>query len=205
MIDFQNYKSILCLNGNLPDATFFNTHLPIFAADGAANTLTKMGITPSLVIGDLDSINPENAKHLRLHPHYDQNYCDFEKSLMYLEKNNLLPTIIVGSNGGYLDHILNNVNCFMRTNCVLYAPPIYGFNLCGNTTRSFTLPLDTKISLIGITNANVSTKGFKWDLNQTNLSFSGKNSCFNRSADKEIMVTVHHGNLLILIYESPQI
>ena len=38
MISFAAYRSIICLDGDLPRAEFFHAHpLPILAADGAAN------------------------------------------------------------------------------------------------------------------------------------------------------------------------
>ena len=56
----NKFKSILCLDGELPSAAFFFFFtLPIIAADGAANTLMQMGVLPQIVIGDLDSIAPD--------------------------------------------------------------------------------------------------------------------------------------------------
>lgn len=145
-LNLEQYKSILCLNGDLPEVDFFDKNLPIIAADGAANSLINMGIKPSMVIGDLDSITADNQALENTHLHYDQNFCDFEKSLDYLKKNDLLPSIIVGLNGGFIDHILNNINHFVTTNSILYAPPIYGFTMRANEKKSFILPLNTKIS-----------------------------------------------------------
>jgi thiamine pyrophosphokinase len=199
MIDFTQYRSILCLDGTLPDADFFQRNLPIIAADGAANTLMKMGIKPQLVVGDLDSLDPALITQLETFYHEDQNYCDFEKSLAYLEKENLLPCIVVGMNGGFLDHILNNINIFMKSDNVLYAPPLYGYVVKQN--RSFNLPLNTKISLLGIPFAEISTQGLKWESNQAKLAFPGANSCFNRTISENIQITVHDGSVLMLIYK----
>lgn len=201
MIEYHHYKSILCLNGDLPEAAFLiNSSLPIIAADGAANKLVKMGINPQIVIGDLDSIDEEYKDKLQLHLHYDQNYCDFEKSLTYLKQHDLLPTIIVGVNGGCLDHVLNNINHFVNTDSLLYAPPLYGLTIKGKAIKTFTLSHNTKLSLFGIPNAKVTTKGLKWDLTGNLLSFPGKNSCFNRSISEEINITVHEGAVMMLIY-----
>lgn len=200
MLDLKNYKSILCLSGELPNANFFATDLPIIAADGAANHLMQLGITPKMVIGDLDSVSPEHLKIIPCHYHYDQNFCDFEKSLQYLEKNHLLPAVIVGLNGGYLDHVLNNVNHFLQTGCVLFALLICGFALNEGKNKQLTLSLNTKISLLGIPAATVTTKGLKWNLCNDQLTFPGKNSCFNRTQEHEIEIQVHSGAVLVLVY-----
>jgi len=193
------FKSILCLNGDLPPVDFFNNNLPIFAADGAANKLMQLGIMPELVIGDLDSVTAENLTKLNTHYHYDQNFCDFEKSLQYLTKQNLLPTIVVGINGGYLDHVLNNINCFVQTNSIFYAPPMVGFVLRQGEEKILTLPLNSKISLIGVPDAIVSTVGLQWELLNYHLSFIGKNSCFNRSVKDNVEIKVHYGNVLVMV------
>lgn len=201
MLDLKDYKSILCLSGELPNADFFSTDLPIIAADGATNHLMQLGITPKIIIGDLDSVLPEYLKIIPSYYHHDQNFCDFEKSLQYLEKNKMLPAVIVGLSGGYLDHVLNNVNHFLLVGCILFAPPIYGFALNEGKDKQLTLPLNTKISLLGIPDAIVTTKGLKWNLCDDQLTFPGKNSCFNRTQECEIEIQVHSGAVLILVYD----
>ncbi|KTD40199.1 thiamin pyrophosphokinase [Legionella parisiensis] len=202
IINLTGYQSILCLNGDLPESFFFNRmNLPVFAADGAANSLLERGIHPRLITGDLDSVQPmilEN--HPFLHSP-DQNQSDYQKAMCYLKNNDLLPAIIVGINGGYLDHILNNINIFMETNCLLYAPPIRGFVLHEQSRMNFLLPTQTKISLIGIPKATLSSKGLQWELNNSPLSFPGKTSCFNRTQLPEIILEVHQGSVLVLIYD----
>jgi len=57
--------------------------LPLVAVDGGANTLVDHGITPDLVIGDLDSINTRTQREhgSRLLEISEQHSTDFEKSL----------------------------------------------------------------------------------------------------------------------------
>lgn len=200
MINLEAYRSILCLDGTLPEPHFFQSKLPIIAADGAANTLLEMGIKPDIVIGDLDTFEPELHPSIKTFYHEDQNFCDYEKSLQYLKKHNLLPCVVVGVNGGYLDHILNNINIFLQYNLVFYAPPLYGELIKEYSTKTYNLPLYTKISLIGIPEATVSSQGLQWELTQANFSFPGKNSCFNRTTQEKIQITVHTGQVLALIY-----
>jgi thiamine pyrophosphokinase len=202
MINLNNYKSILCLNGDLPGREFFAGNLPIIAADGAANQLMKIGITPQLVVGDLDSIEPSYIEILNTHLHYDQNLSDFEKALCYLKEQHLLPAVIVGVNGGYLDHVLNNINLFVNTDCVLYAPPMYGFTLHAGEEKIFNLPLNTKMSLMAMPTAQVSTQGLKWNLTDYEMSFPGNNSCFNQTINPDIKVKVNKGTIILLIYET---
>ena len=61
--------------------------LPLVAVDGGANSLVEHGITPDLVIGDLDSINiqAEQEHRSRLLKISEQHSTDFEKSLYATE------------------------------------------------------------------------------------------------------------------------
>ena len=205
VLNLNEYRSILCLNGALPNKVsfFLNSNLPIIAADGAANSLLDLGILPTLIIGDLDSVKPPLLeKHPFIHV-FDQGSSDYQKAIHYLKENNLLPSIILGINGGALDHILNNINIFMETNCLLYSPPVKGFVIKEKSQTRLILPTQTKISLIGIPKATLSSKGLQWELNETHLCFPGKTSCFNRTRLSEIVLEVNQGSVLVLIYEQP--
>ena len=194
-----SYGSVLCLNGALPCAAFFkDMDLPVIALDGAANTLMDMGVEPSIVIGDLDSVKPEYHGVLKTLHKPDQNASDFQKGLEYLKEHKLFPTIILGVTGGYLDHILHNVNIFLDTDSVCYAPPLVCYGLKG--VGHFKLPIHTKISLIGMPSAVVTTQGLKWELTNSILEFPGVNSTFNRTAEEEISIQIHGGHVLVMVY-----
>lgn len=204
LTDPNNYRSLLCLNGELPSASFFKKlSLPVIAVDGAANRLIKKGISPSLIIGDLDSVSPSLLENIPYSHLPEQNENDYQKTLTYLRKNQLMPAIVLGINGGYLDHVLNNINIFMDTDCLLYSPPIRGFVINEQSKVNLCLKDNTKISLIGLPNAVLSSRGLKWNLEQDDLNFPGKTSCFNRSQEPEIEIEAHSGSVLVLIYDKP--
>lgn len=202
MLNDSKYRAILCLNGELPEAAFFQRGLPIIAADGAANRLDAINITPNIIIGDLDSVQPSVlAKCPSIHAP-DQSFSDYQKCLTYLETQQLLPAIIVGISGGHLDHILHNINIFSQTNCLFYAPPLIGLIIRENQPATFKTSQGTKISLIGLPHATVSSQGLKWEVENHTLAFPGDNSCFNRATADLVHLTVHSGNCLVLIYQT---
>lgn len=198
----QTFKSILCLDGDMPTANFFKQwSLPIIAADGAANQLAAIGIHPDLVIGDLDSLHPHLCEKLKTLHVPDQNYSDYQKALTYLRTENLLPTIICGIHGGDLDHVLNNINIFLQNNDnVLYANNLIGHLLPAGSVHTYSLPLNSKISLFGMPNAIVCSSGLKWELTDYTMSFPGSNSCSNRTTSKQTTLQVKQGTLLVLIH-----
>lgn len=196
----EAYRSILVLDGALPEKSFFEGNLPIIAADGAMNSLCQMGIMPVAVVGDLDSVHVDYLHNTAVFYKPDQNSCDFEKALIYLTGENLLPAIIVGVNGGYIDHILNNINIFLQKGSIFYAPPIVGHIVNSGENRVFTLPIHTKISLLAFPEALVSTQGLTWELEHYKMSFPGKNSSFNQTYADSIIIQVHKGSILVMIY-----
>lgn len=202
LINTDAYRSILCLDGALPPKSFFDGKLPIIAADGAANQLIAMNITPSMVVGDLDAVDKSLLNTIPYHHVPEQETNDYQKCLAYLEEHALLPAIICGINGGCLDHILNNVNIFLQTGSIFYAPPLLGLLIKENETRDLHVPINTKISCLGFPKATVSSTGLKWELDRYSLAFPGKTSCFNRSIEHQVSLHNHQGSLLALIYET---
>lgn len=201
-------KSIVALNGDLPGALFFEkfNNWPVFAADGAFH---RLPIHPDAIVGDLDSINNEEIpESILLSQDLDQNYGDFEKTIRYAASQDALPALILGMNGGYMDHVLSNIGLFLRfigskefnhfEGSCFYTPPILGqVLLVGDYT--WHLPFNTKISLFGL-DAAVTSQGLKWELNEAPLSFPMTSSTSNRVVDSTLKLTVHRGLLVVLIY-----
>lgn len=198
------FKSLICLDGDLPgDCTLgFFRALPLVAADGAANQLVARGLSVNLIVGDLDGVDKKILKttpYIRLP---SQDSCDFEKTIRLLRQEDMLPTIVLGMSGGYFDHIINNLSIFASTDDlgIFYSPPIIGLTLRSGIVKNISLPPNTKISLMGMPHANVSTGGLKWELNHSLLSFPHQSSCFNRVKNQSVKIQVHNGAALLMIY-----
>ncbi|MDO4975501.1 MAG: thiamine diphosphokinase [Alphaproteobacteria bacterium] len=202
IFDFSKFKSILCLNGKLPSyESLINLNLPIIAADGAINKLFKMGITANIVIGDLDSVSSDILHKVPYLKEFDQNYSDFQKAYRYITSNNLNPSVICGISGGFLDHILNNINIFIELkDNVFMDDEIIGFYL--RKKYSLKTQPGTKISIFGIPHCKISTNGLKWELDNELLEFPGKNSSLNRAQKSEITIDITEGCALIIIYKN---
>lgn len=198
---FSSFKSVLCLNGELPSKRLLlSFDLPIIAADGAYNKLSNMGINPVITIGDLDSISPKLLDQIPHVRNTDQDYSDFQKALQYIIANDLYPSIICGISGGYFDHILNNLSIFLQfKDNIFLDDKIVGF--LSNQQTSLQLPINTKISIFGIPSCEISTTGLKWELKNELLKFPGKNSSLNRVKTQKVFLDISKGSALIIIYK----
>jgi thiamine pyrophosphokinase len=193
------YRSLVCLSGTLPRRDFFSHFaLPIIAADGASNLLFQKGIAADVVIGDWDSIKKPIAEKTKKIVIKDQSSSDFQKALKFVRENHLSPSIILGINGGYIDHILNNVGILAQTDSIGYISP----NLCFAIRNhlALNLPVGTKLSLLGMSSGKINTYGLRWELENQELYFPGYTSCFNRTIAERVEFDVREGIILLIIY-----
>ncbi|MDR1907117.1 MAG: thiamine diphosphokinase [Puniceicoccales bacterium] len=193
------YRSLLCLSGTLPDGEFFSHFdLPIIAADGASNLLSQRGIIADVVIGDWDSVREPVAARTKKVIIRDQSSSDFQKALKFIQENHLSPSIVLGINGGYMDHILNNVSILAQTDSIGYMSPNLGFVV--RHDWAFNFPIGTKLSLFGMPSGRIDTRGLRWELKDQELHFPEYSSCFNRTVAERVEFDIGGGAIFLVIY-----
>lgn len=205
----NHFRSILCLNGNLPNKSLFAQYwgLPIIASDGAGSRLIDIGVYPNFVVGDMDSFYHKisDYKNIGFIKYSNQNYSDFEKSILFIRERGFFPILVCGMFGRETDHMINNINCFMKytQQCpmVFYdeeiiEKPKWGFPI--SSSLSFAGQKNETISIMPHPTATVSTKGLKWDLDNKELSISGISSFHNQEIGYNIDINVHKGKVLII-------
>ncbi|MCP4901173.1 MAG: thiamine diphosphokinase [bacterium] len=86
---------------------------PLVAADGGADSLALLGLRPSCVVGDLDSISEGCRAWLGeelMVPRPDQNFTDLDKTLRFvIDEQGANQTIVIGALGGRFDHEIGNL------------------------------------------------------------------------------------------------
>ena len=199
LFDYSRYKSVICLDGELPNNNwFFEIGLPIISADGASNVLLEMGITPYITVGDLDSLHDEYKKQIKVYEDKNQHETDYQKAYHYACSHNLTPAIVCGISGGNIDHILNNINIFLNDfGNVFFSGDIIGFIA---STEEYDIPISRKVSIIGLPECDISTIGLKWELENYQLKFPGSISCSNRVIRSPVNVEIHSGKALMMVY-----
>ncbi len=108
-------RIIIFANGDLPDlekarALLHNDDF-IIAADGGTRHALALGLTPNIIIGDMDSFNVErltlNVQVLQF-PR-DKNETDLELAIQHALTLNPEKVIILAALGGRLDQTLGNI------------------------------------------------------------------------------------------------
>ena len=108
-------RIIIFANGDLPDPDKAHALLResdfIIAADGGTRHALALGLTPNIIIGDLDSLNVErltfNAEIIQSPA--DKNETDLELAIQHALTLNPEQIIIAAALGGRLDQTLANI------------------------------------------------------------------------------------------------
>ncbi|MDR0728180.1 MAG: thiamine diphosphokinase [Puniceicoccales bacterium] len=194
-----NCRSVLCLDGTLPYGLIRRMGLPILAADGAANRLIRRGLEPRMILGDLDSVEPQLLPGRKFLKVFDQNRSDFEKALRFAQEVALTPTAVTGIDGGFLDHVFGNFSILSQTCSCFFSRNVLGL-LLEEIFRTDALPLRTKISLFGAPQCRVRSRGLRWELQGQELSFGGMMSLGNRTCSSPVELRVLSGKALVFIH-----
>ena len=135
------------------------------AADSGAGALLRHGVMPHAVIGDLDSIAPEDRAAIppeRVHHVPEQDTTDFEKALSRIRAPLVLA---VGFLGGRTDHALSALSVLARgvgPPCVLVSE----HDAVIHAPRRLALDLapGTRVSLFPMAEVAGRSEGLRWPI-----------------------------------------
>lgn len=112
-------RAAIFANGEIKDATYLRKSLQagdlLIAADGGLHHLRGLGLWPSVLIGDLDSVLPEEVEAAKtqgvtIHRFpVDKNETDLQLAVDYAIQQGCSEIIIVAPLGGRLDQTLGNI------------------------------------------------------------------------------------------------
>lgn len=121
----KHVTAVIIGNGEKPPVGFLKRQCAsdstlILCADGGLHHLNKIGITPHMLIGDLDSVTKEDLA--QLHPDVKvkkitgQEDTDVEKCIKIALAKKAARILLFSVSGGRLDHTFNNLSLLSRYN-----------------------------------------------------------------------------------------
>jgi thiamine pyrophosphokinase len=121
-------RAILFANGDPPNPDFVRRLIRLddllIAADGGARHAASLDLTPSLIIGDFDSLTAEEldkfsraGASLQRHPP-EKDETDLELALDHALKIGCAPILILGAYGGRLDQSLGILSLISAPKCI---------------------------------------------------------------------------------------
>lgn len=213
MLKLADLEAVICLNGRLPSKEFFskilNHSINIVAADGGAYRLLDMKIRPDFIVGDMDSLGENTGVcETKIHKNSDQNSTDFEKSLFFLRNKGITKILVLGMNGGEIDHIINNTNTFLRYSdqfgMYFYDEPEFGEAKVGHAVKGkmeLKAEEGSNISLFSFDEGKIKTEGMKWEIKDKPFHVMKSSAARNKSKSKNISISTT-GKSLLAIYSS---
>ena len=183
----------------------------LIAADGGAQNCQILGLTPNVVIGDLDSLNPSDLDTLNdrgtqfvLYPK-DKDQTDLELALRHAVNSGANEILLIGLLGGRLDQTLANLLLLSLPDwgdvqlASLEGPDTAHFLRGGNSIELKGQAGDI-VSLIPLSPkaTGVTTRGLRWGLQDAELSFGSTLGISNEMVKPNSLVKIDAGNLLIV-------
>ena len=181
----------------------------VVAADGGAAAALAFGMTPDLVIGDLDSIDPGtllvlNSAAVPIEPFpRDKDFSDGQLAVeraLNVEPEMLLLLGFLG--GARLDHAIGNILLLaaLPTGSVLADERNECRLLRGGDELAWSPDPGEVVSLlpIGGDALGVSTEGLRWQLTGDTLSLGETRGLSNEPTAHLVVVRVREGLLLVL-------
>ena len=147
----------------------------LICCDGAADKLIAKGMSPHVIIGDMDSLSSEVSElYASLMIQYDdQESNDLTKAVHYCIEEGYPSVTILGATGLREDHTLGNISLMMEYYPRIEVQIISDFGVFFLTQSGEQVPtfVGEKISFFSIDNrVRVSSTGLKYPLNDLQLS-----------------------------------
>ena len=112
-------RIIIFANGNLPNLekarSLIHTDDFILCADGGTRHALALGLTPNVIVGDMDSVTEKERRKMKeldveiiQHP-TDKNETDLELAINHALTLNPDQILILAALGGRMDHTLANI------------------------------------------------------------------------------------------------
>lgn len=207
-------KAVLVCNGSISDYNSLKRYIApedyVISVDGGAGHLRKMGIMPSILLGDFDSANSEDLKFFidRGIETYqfpiEKDMTDSELAIEKALETGADELLLVGAVGSRVDHSLANIFLLKKLldigvkACILDENnKIYMFN----TNFSLQKQEGYKLSLIPISEkvTGVTTTGLKYKLNDATMYLGTSWGVSNEFVEDTATVTINEGILLVCV------
>ena len=169
---YFNKPFIILANGQYPShpaaLNMLHTAGTIICTDGSANKLLENGLTPKVIIGDMDSttVGQDSFKGLYVKIS-DQDNTDLDKALEWCKVNSLSQLTVLGTSQLREDHTIGNLILLANYSEELDINFVtdYFTITCHHGKRSFTSFKQQLVSLLPVEDIkSITTEGLEFPL-----------------------------------------
>ena len=215
-------RIVVFANGSLTYPKLLQAHLQstdrIFCADGGTRHALAIGLTPEIIIGDLDSLSTEVITQIEAAGVAIQRYparkdqTDLELALQLAVAEQPDQILLVTALGGRLDQMLANILLLARpeyasVRLILVDGPQWATLLRSNESLILNGQPGDTLSLIPLTPTvtRVNLTGVEWPLEQATLSLGSTWSISNVLAAPQATVQIGEGLVLLVHIDKNQV
>lgn len=210
-------KCLIISGGELENPLFYQELVSqmqyIIAVDGGARHAKIMGLEPHLIVGDFDTITPEEVESYRdkgiTLEHYppEKDFSDTHLALLKAIDLGFSDITIIAALGGRIDYSLANIMLLAlpeaRNANVRILTEYQEIFLVGNRTRLKGKP-GTIVSLLPLSQevSGITTDGLMYQVPQQRFVMGTPNGISNVMTKEKAYVQVEEGLLLAIITHS---
>ncbi|MBR6806411.1 MAG: thiamine diphosphokinase [Bacteroidaceae bacterium] len=202
--DYHKFDAVVLAGGDYPTAPqpleILHNAEYIVCCDGAADQYISLGHTPDAIVGDGDSISPENRRIYaeRVHIVNEQESNDQTKAVRFLLSQGKQKIAIVGATGRREDHTIGNISLlieYARAGAAVYSFTNHGVFVPCNGTTTHNCRKGQQLSIFSITAKALSAEGLLYPIYDfTNWWQGTLNECTGES------VTIHAEGEYLLFF-----
>ena len=193
---YFNKPFIILANGQYPShpaaLNMLHTAGTIICTDGSANKLLENGLTPNVIIGDMDSttVGQDSFKGLYVKIS-DQDNTDLDKALEWCKLNSLSPLTVLGASQLREDHTIGNLILLANYSDELDINFVtdYFTITCHQGKRSFTSFKEQLVSILPVEDIqSITTEGLEFPLIDEPFPISSR-GISNRATGHQFIIT----------------
>ena len=198
-------RAVIIANGKVFDYEKIKKYIKkddyIICADGGYDHAIKLGVTPDVLIGDMDSVKSKGLQVEKIVYPKRKDWTDSEIVIDYARGKGFDELVLLGFTGGRTDHMLTNIFMLARNADIdmLIADENSEIKLAKKDNIVFGKKGDI-VSIIPINGnlENVSTENLEYPLNTETLYFGEGRGVSNVMTSDKCRITIGAGQGLII-------
>ena len=169
----------------------------IIAADGAADQLLDLGVSPNIIVGDMDSLkgDPPGIEMVR---DDDPTSTDCDKLLRWVRQHDFSNFTLTNIEGDLVDHMLATLSSCAAFRKTMRVALRRGIGWVFTGPIQINVDPGARFSLIPLTACSgVKLHGVQWRLDHAELDLGGRVSVSNSATDGFVQASVGRGTAFL--------
>ena len=207
-------RAVVFVNGDIADyaalARWLRNDDYLIAADGGARHMEILGLSPAVIVGDLDSIDPslllrmqEEGADVEQHP-AAKDATDLELAIARAVRDGATEILLLGAVGGRLDQTIANLLILAQKNWAVPLTIAEGDQLArvlrGRQSASLSGPTGGYVSAVALSEevTGVTYRGLEYPLENATLRLGSTRGVSNTMVSSPAQVSIESGILLVI-------